>query len=51
MSAKIEQIVEIIEEVREKFQHQNEKESIWRIRVNAIASVAGRREITKQDSR
>ncbi len=47
MSKRIEQIIEVIEEVRETFQNQS-RHPVSRIRVIAVTSVAGRREIAKQ---
>ncbi|MBA7491722.1 hypothetical protein ES702_02270 [subsurface metagenome] len=47
MSKRIEQILEVIEEVREKFQNQS-RQSVSRMRVIAVTSVADRRGITNQ---
>jgi len=48
MSQRIEQILEVIEEVREKFLNQTEHRSISRMRVEAVSSVADRRKIRNQ---
>lgn len=48
MSRRIEQILEVIEEVREKFQGQDGSRSVSRMRRDAVASVANRRGIEKQ---
>ncbi|MBA7674288.1 hypothetical protein ES703_82496 [subsurface metagenome] len=47
MSKRIEQMLEVIEEVREKFQNQS-RQSVSRMRVIAVTSVADRRGITNQ---
>jgi hypothetical protein len=48
LSAKIEQIVEVIEEVRERSRSQSHARAIHRMRFNAIQSIAARRGITYQ---
>jgi hypothetical protein len=48
MSRRIEQILEVIEEAREKFQSQSGNKSVTLMRREAVASVAARRGIEKQ---
>ena len=48
MSQRIEQILEVIEEVRDKFQGQSGYRSVSHMRRDAVTSVANRREIEKQ---
>lgn len=48
MSARIEQILEVIEDVREQFHNSSGYSSIHSMRLNAVTSVASRRSITKQ---
>jgi hypothetical protein len=48
MSQRVEQILEIIEEVREKFQSGKSYGSVSRLRVAAVSSVAKRRGVSKQ---
>jgi hypothetical protein len=48
LSAKIEQIIEVIEEVRERINSSRDAHAVYRRRVEAIRSIAARREITPQ---
>ena len=48
MSRRIEEIVEVIEEVREQFQNTTRYRSVSHMRIRAVASVANRRRITNQ---
>jgi hypothetical protein len=48
MSARIEQIIEVIEEVRDNFRNRKGYSSIRNMRISAGHSVADRREITNQ---
>lgn len=48
MSARIKQILEVIEEVREQFQNTSGYRSIHNMRLSAVNSVASRRDITNQ---
>lgn len=48
MSSRIEQILEVIEEVRDKYQSASSYRPIKRLRISAVASIANRREISNQ---